>query len=199
MRSRRTDRGGARPRRVLGGAARGRSLRGSVAGATRPTSARVRRAIFDILGRRILGAEFLDAYAGTGAVGFEALSRGARRVVCIENDPVAVSAMRDSCAAGLSGDLEIVAADAVRTLDTLGRSGSRFDVVFLDPPYDDPESGRAIDLAARLVAPGGILVIEHRRGRRLEPSPAGGLLRGRTYDHGDTALTTFFPSDPDSG
>ncbi len=198
MRRGKTGRVGVRPRRVQGGAARGRALRGPVAGSTRPTSARVRRAIFDILGRRVLDAEFLDAYAGTGAVGIEALSRGARRVVCIENDPAAVKAIRDNRAAGSAGELEVIAADAARTLDHLERSGSRFTIVFLDPPYGDPGLGRAIELAARLVAPGGILVVEHRRGSRLEASPAGGILRGRTYGHGDTELTTFFPPDPDS-
>lgn len=188
---------GPGPRRVLGGGGRGRRLTAAVPGATRPTSARVRQAIFDILGTRVLEADFLDAYAGTGAVGIEALSRGARRVVFIENDPRAVGAIGVSLAAWPAGTVEIIAADVERALEGLERNGSRFTVAFLDPPYGDPGLAPAMERAAGLVAPGGILVIEHRRTDRLNAPAAIRVVGGRTYHHGDTALTTFILPGPD--
>jgi len=189
--------GGPGPRRILGGGGRGRRLAEPVPGATRPTSARVRQAIFDILGTRVLEADFLDAYAGTGAVGIEALSRGARRVVFIENDPDAVRAIGVSLAAWPAGTVELIAGDVGRALERLEENGTRFTIAFLDPPYGDPGLALALERAAGLVAPGGILVIEHRRADRLEAPAAIRVVGGRTYDHGDTALTTFILPGPD--
>jgi 16S rRNA (guanine(966)-N(2))-methyltransferase RsmD len=183
------ERGGGR--RIRGGGGRGRPLLGSVAAPTRPTSARVRQAIFDLLGRRILGAEFLDGYAGTGAVGIEALGRGARRVVFVERDARAVQGIRADLGPQAAGCCEILALDVEQALDRLRRSGSRFTIVFLDPPYGDPGLGRALDRAAGLTAPGGIVVVEHRRTDMIDPPAGARVVGGRTYRHGDTALTTF--------
>jgi 16S rRNA (guanine966-N2)-methyltransferase len=174
--------------RVTGGEARGRRLKAPRGHRTRPTSDRVREALFDILGARIEGARFLDAYAGTGAVGCEALSRGACRAVFLERDPAALGLIAENLGLGAWSDsAEIVEGDARAGLRSLETAGRRFEIVYLDPPYDDPGLPDALGLSAHLLAPGGMLIVEHRSSLAVE-APAG-LLPFRSYRHGDAALT----------
>ena len=108
--------------RLTGGEARGRRLKVPRGSLVRPTADRVREALFDILGARVSGARFLDVYAGTGAVGCEALSRGAGRVVLLERDRRALALIAENLSVGpWSGAFEIVAGDARRSLERLGR------------------------------------------------------------------------------
>jgi len=148
----------------------------------------VRAALFDILGNRIGGARFLDVYAGTGAVGCEALSRGAERAVFLEGEARAVEIISENLKLGAwSGCAEIVEGEARAVLDRLHRAGERFEIVFLDPPYDDTGLADALALSARLLVSGGMLIVEHRASSHVD-TPAG-LLPFRSYRHGDTALT----------
>ena len=173
--------------RLTGGEARGRRLRSPRGSKIRPTADRVREALFDILGARVPGTDFLDAYSGTGAVGCEALSRSAARVVFLERDRAALKLIAENLKAGdWSGRSEIVAGDARAALRKLGASGERFRVVFLDPPYDEPEVADLLRLAALCLSPGGTLILEHNVSRTIE-APAG-LGPPRTYRYGDTAL-----------
>src|SRR5437867_231202 len=123
--------------RVIGGTDRGRRLAAPRGFSTRPTAGRVREALFDILGPAVAGMRVLDLFAGTGAIGIEALSRGAARAVFVERGRDALRALRANLAAlHLSRDrARVVAGDAVATLPALGRSELPFDLVFLDPPY----------------------------------------------------------------
>src|SRR6202161_84052 len=133
--------------RIVGGAWRGRTLVAPPGQGTRPTADRVRQALFDMLmhaewgGRALLeGAAVLDVFAGTGALGLEALSRGAASACFIESDPAALRALRANVAAGKAEDrVEVLAADALRVAK--GRAAS---VVFLDPPYGQLLVPRAI-------------------------------------------------------
>jgi 16S rRNA (guanine(966)-N(2))-methyltransferase RsmD len=153
----------------------------------------VREALFDILGARVHGSRFLDAYAGTGAVGCEALSRGAARVVFLERQRGALRLIRDNLGlAPWSGTWEVLEADASASLRELARDGTRFDVVFLDPPYDEPSLPGALRLAVRLLDPAGLLVLEHRSSAAA--AEADGLVPGRTYRYGDTSLSVFRPA-----
>jgi 16S rRNA (guanine966-N2)-methyltransferase len=156
----------------------------------RPTSARVREAVFDVLGARIGGCAFLDLYAGTGAVGCEALSRGAARVVLVERNRRAARAASANVAllAGF-GAAEILADDARAALRRLAARGDRFGIVFLDPPWDEPLAAELLNAAALLLAPGGVLVLEHRSGRPAPFPDDPGFARGRSYRHGDAALS----------
>jgi len=156
----------------------------------RPTSARVREALFDILGARTSGAAFLDLYAGTGAVGLEALSRGAARVVLIEQKRGAVRAIAANAAllSGL-GEAEIIEDDARAALRRLAARGDRFGIVFLDPPWDEPLPGDLLGAAAWLLPPGGVLVLEHRAGRPAPLPDDPDFAAGRSYRHGDASLS----------
>jgi 16S rRNA (guanine966-N2)-methyltransferase len=178
--------------RILGGAARGRRLQGESVAGVRPTPARVREALFDILGARVPGSAFLDLYAGTGAVGLEALSRGAARAVFVERGRPAARALAANVElVAPPGSAEILPEEASAALRRLAGRGDRFGVVFLDPPWDDRPGEDLLGLAADRVAPGGILAHEHRTGESVV-FPAGTELRpGRTYRYGDASLSLF--------
>jgi len=176
--------------RLTGGGARGRRLKAPRGHLVRPTADRVREALFDILGARVDGARFLDVYAGTGAVGCEALSRGAARAVFLERDRRSLELIEHNLMLGpWAGAAEILAGEARRSLQDLDRRMERFDVIFLDPPYDDPELDDVLALAARMLTPRGALVVEHRSSRAIEAPSDGPLLKLRSYRYGDTSLT----------
>lgn len=149
--------------RIVAGRARGRKLRVPRGVAVRPTAERVREALFSILGDRCDGAVVADLCAGTGALGLEALSRGAQRLVCIERSPAVAAVLRENIAAVDLQGAEILVGDARRVLPRLGREGLRFDLIFLDPPYKQRlfvPLVRAV-FAEGLLAPEGLLVVEH--------------------------------------
>jgi len=153
--------------RVIAGHAHGRRLR-VPRGATRPTSGLVRGALFNMLEHRglIADAMLLDLFAGSGALGIEALSRGARTVVFVDTSPRAARTIRQNAtASGYRGRVEVVEADAARAVRTLGRRGARFDGVIVDPPYGRAFVQRTLDAiaAAAVVVPGGWIAVEHRR------------------------------------
>ncbi len=182
--------------RLTGGEARGRRIKGPGRLPIRPTSDRVREALFDIVGKRIAGARFLDACAGTGAVGIEALSRGARQVVFVERDPRAVRRIRENLERGpWEGRQRIEGSDLKRAVATMRERGDLFQIIYLDPPYEHPAPAGVIAGVAALLAPRGVLVIEHRAARAPELSGAHGLRPGRTYRYGDTALTLLHEGD----
>lgn len=178
--------------RVIGGAHRGRRLRAPGGFRTRPTASRVREALFDILGPTVRGQRVLDLFAGTGAVGIEALSRGAARVVFVERDRAALRALRANLAAVGAGHARarVVAGDAVAAVRRLGRSEQPFDLVFLDPPYAGDLAPRTLAALTRsgLVRPGTRVVVQHRAGVPL-PRVAGLEPVGPVRRFGDTALT----------
>src|SRR5262245_43519940 len=151
--------------RVIGGQDRGRRLRAPRGLATRPTADRVRVTLFDVLGPAIAGARVLDLFAGTGAVGIEALSRGAARVVFVEKDQAALRALRANLAAlGASrAAARVMAGDVLRVLADLAPHEEPFDLVFIDPPYTTSLAGRALAaLAAACVCrPGSEVVVQH--------------------------------------
>jgi 16S rRNA (guanine(966)-N(2))-methyltransferase RsmD len=186
--------------RLTGGQGRGRRLAAAALRGLRPTSARVREALFDILGARVAGAEVLDVFAGTGAVGIEALSRGATRVVFVEDDARAArliaANLRD---AGLPGGASVIEGDAVRALDRLSAAGESFSIVFLDPPYAAGAPAEILDRSAALVAAGGVLVVEHGARVAREIGPPAGLRAGRRYRYGDSRLSVFHRDLPAAG
>lgn len=176
--------------RVIGGSARGRRLATVPGRGTRPTSDRVRESLFDILGARPVDADVLDLFAGTGALGIEALSRGARRAVLVESARRAAEvARRNLEACGFQDRAELLVQRDRHALPFLARRGNRFDLVFLDPPYARGLSGRALEALGRLrlVAPGGLVVLETLRGEE-EPGPVPNLSLHRKVEIGATAL-----------
>jgi 16S rRNA (guanine(966)-N(2))-methyltransferase RsmD len=178
--------------RIVSGRFKGRRLKAPGGHATRPTSERVREALFDILGPRVTGAVFLDLYAGTGAVGVEALSRGAERVVFVESKHGAVRNLRENLEAlGDPGEARVLAVPVARALRILSEEGAAADLAFCDPPYHDEEwplllarFGDLLPLSA-----GGLLLVEHAF--RSPPPEPGGFEFVKAYKYGDTGLTVF--------
>ena len=187
--------------RIIAGRFGSRTLAAPAGLATRPTSDRLRETLFNVLAPRMEGAVFLDLYAGSGAVGIEALSRGAGRVVFVERAPAALGTLRANLARlGIAGAVRIHAA-AVGTF--LRRSSAAatadqaapFHLVFLDPPYEaTAEYAATLDLlggaASGFLAPDALVVAEHRRKQRLEDG-YGALERTRLLEQGDAALSFF--------
>ena len=183
--------------RVIGGRGKGRRLRTPRGDATRPTAVRVRQTLFDILGPRVLDARFLDLFAGSGAVGVEALSRGASRAVFVEQRREAVVAIRRNLEAlGVDDETcRVMRGDALSAIDDLARAGDRFDLVFLDPPYDGDHyepTLRRLD-AGSVVAAGGWVIAEHFHKLAL-PATIGRLHAVRSVRVGDHLLTLLEPT-----
>jgi 16S rRNA (guanine966-N2)-methyltransferase len=135
----------------------------------RPTPDRVRETLFNWLGQRLDGQRCLDLFAGSGALGFEAASRGAERVLMVERNARAARQLRENQARLAAKMIEIAEADGLRLASRLA-PGS-FDVVFLDPPFGDGLLAQALELAAPLVAPDGFLYVESGEPLELEGTP----------------------------
>jgi 16S rRNA (guanine(966)-N(2))-methyltransferase RsmD len=150
--------------RVIAGQWGGRRLQAPAGAATRPTSDRVREALFSILGERVAGARVLDLFAGSGALGIEALSRGAAEATFVDSSPAAVKAVRANLEA-LGADAEVRRAEARVFLRSASGAGRHYDLVFLDPPYRLAERlGRELSKAlAAVLAPGGLAISESDR------------------------------------
>jgi len=180
--------------RIIGGGSKGRRLKAPAGHATRPTGARVRQSLFDILAPEIGGALFLDAFAGTGGVGLEALSRGAREVVLVDQAAPAVAVLRENAKAlaGAGGEVKVYRQDARAALQGFARQGLVFDVIYLDPPYESDLYEPLLQLVSDegLIAPGGVAVAEHFHKRAL-PATIGALVRTREVRVGDHRLSFY--------
>jgi 16S rRNA (guanine(966)-N(2))-methyltransferase RsmD len=163
--------------RILAGKWKGRRL--DVPAGAHPTSGRAREALFDILQRTIPGSRVLDLFAGSGAVGIEALSRGAARAVFVEKDAGGVTANLARLGAG-AGEALVVEEDAGQAAASLARRGEEFDVVFADPPYAFGETALSRSVVS-LLAPGGTLVVQTDSGERPPALPGVAPLGRRAY------------------
>jgi 16S rRNA (guanine(966)-N(2))-methyltransferase RsmD len=160
---------------------------------TRPTADRVREALFSIIAHEVSGADVLDGYAGTGAVGIEALSRGARSALFVESSRVVCALLvRNLEDLDLRGRSRVVAEPFERAALRLSEEDAAFDVVFLDPPYGPIELPSALASIAsrRLLRKSGVLVAEHDA-RLTLPEKEGDLAIVRRYRYGGTALSLF--------
>ena len=171
--------------RVIAGEFRSRRLKSIPGAATRPTPDRLRETLFDILQTRIAGATFLDAYAGTGAVGIEALSRGAAHVYFLERNRAALDAIRENLASlNLEQRASIVAGPVLVSLPKY-----RPQIVFVDPPYDqEREYNAALETLGE--NPPELTVVQHSTRLALNDS-YGSLQRTRMLKQGDNALSFF--------
>jgi 16S rRNA (guanine966-N2)-methyltransferase len=175
--------------RIIAGQWRGRGLQGPKGPGLRPTSDGLRETLFNVLGAAVETARVLDGFAGTGAVGLEALSRGASHVTFVERDPRALAALAVNVKRCGAEDACAIIRDDFSRAGTPAMRGA-FDLVFLDPPYEGVDLEAAVERAGPLVAPGGQLVLEHSR-RRASPDRAGSLSRGRVLVAGDSALSFY--------
>lgn len=176
--------------RIIGGLAGGMRMHVPVRG-TRPTAERVREAMFSALDARSEcdGARVLDLFAGSGALGLEAASRGAESVVLVERDKAAAKVAQRNAATVAASGAALALVEPVAVSQFLHRSGRSFDLVFIDPPYDLPDSeldAVLIDLAPLLQHPATVVVERARKAGPLDPP--GDLEVERTRDYGDTRL-----------
>jgi 16S rRNA (guanine966-N2)-methyltransferase len=186
--------------RVIAGKYRSRQLKSLRGIALRPTRDRLRETLFNILGELVVGSRFIDVFAGTGAVGIEALSRGARDVIFIEKHPPAVVLIKKNLASletPTPSGTRLLSTDALRGLEILARENSRAgnmqEILFLDPPYDSAaDYDRVLSFAASapLLTEGALVIAEHRSKAELLESVKN-LQRVRVLRQGDISLTFY--------
>lgn len=179
--------------RIIAGTQKGRRLHGPKGPGLRPTADRVKEALFSILGSRIVGSRFLDLYAGTGAIGIEALSRGAQHVTFVESNPTALRVLRANIAqCKLEASAEIQTCPAGAFLKRHAKAAVQHDIVFADPPYQQDHLAelRAALVGTATIAPDALIVLEHSS-KSAVPPENGLLSLLRQYRYGDTTLSVF--------
>lgn len=175
--------------RVIAGKLRARKFEAPPGVSTRPTGDKARGALFNILHGVIENARVLDGFAGSGALSFEALSRGAAEAVLFETDRTAAKQLEDNARSlGVLSQAEIHQADFFTGVKQL--SGRIFDLVFLDPPYASGLLAKAIEVCAGLLAQGGVVVAEHSSDDTL-PDTVAGLAKTGTRIYGAAAFSFY--------
>jgi 16S rRNA (guanine966-N2)-methyltransferase len=180
--------------RVIAGKYRSRTLRSLRGQMLRPTSDRLRETLFNILEPQIRGATFVDLYAGTGAVGIEALSRGARHAIFVEQHAPAVALIRRNLESlGIGSEAEVFQLDVDRAIERLEARRIHAQLIFLDPPYAaGAEYDRVLETLGEspIVAPEARVIVEHLRKREM-PERVGDLELAREVEQGDAALSFY--------
>jgi 16S rRNA (guanine(966)-N(2))-methyltransferase RsmD len=179
--------------RIIGGTYRGRRLRAPAGLDVRPTSDRLRETLFNIIAPRVTGSRFLDICAGSGAVGIEALSRGAASATFIEQSRRACAAIGSNLESlGISDAAAVINRDAAAALRGLEAESLAFDIIYFDPPYASGIYSQVIGLLSEgsIIAEDGILVVEHRRKQPPE-AERGNLKMYRVVRQGESALAFY--------
>jgi 16S rRNA (guanine966-N2)-methyltransferase len=183
--------------RIIAGKLKGRRL-APVKGRLRPTAAKVREAVFDILGPAVDGVKVLDLFAGTGALGIEALSRGAAATWFVEDQPGALQVLRRNLEElDLMDRATVWSLPVMAALKKLAGRGERFGLAFLDPPYGGGKAEKALGALAalNLCRPGAWVVVEHSR-RQILPEEFGPLRRFKVRRYGDTQVAFYLVEKP---
>ena len=181
--------------RVISGNLRGRRLFSPKGQKLRPTSDRVKEAIFDILRDQFQGQNVLDLFAGTGALGIESLSRGARRAVFVEESPRSLITLRRNIEECRLKELaEVLGRAVLPALKILEARGEAFGLIFLDPPYDKGEARRVLEVlsTSSILTPGTLVVAEHSVSEEIDPIPL--LQRIDLRKYGRTRVSFFRPA-----
>jgi 16S rRNA (guanine966-N2)-methyltransferase len=179
--------------RVIGGERKGRRLLVPKGRAVRPTAARVKESLFNILPHDFSGMKVLDLFAGTGNLSIEALSRGAAKAVLVDASPRSATTIRENLRRfGLTARTEVWVAPAPRALKSLAKRGEIFDMIFLDPPYDQGQVELSLKRLARggLLSDTGIVVAEHSAREVVSPRYDSLVLNDQRR-YGDTLLSFF--------
>lgn len=179
--------------RVISGKAKGRRLMAPRGGAIRPTADRIKESLFNILPRDFSGMKILELFAGTGNVSIEALSRGAESALLVDVSERSARVIRENLRRlELSARAQVWVMPVRRALNVVGRQGQKFDVIFLDPPYDQKLVGRALELIASVgpIHPSAVVVAEHSVRETVE-SNYGFLSLNDQRRYGDTLLSFF--------
>ncbi|HNT33872.1 MAG TPA: 16S rRNA (guanine(966)-N(2))-methyltransferase RsmD [bacterium] len=185
--------------RIIAGQFKGRKLFSPKGEEVRPTAAVVREALFSILGYEIEGARVLDLFAGTGSIGFEALSRGAQRVTFVERLPDARNAILKTAEhLGVTNQIEVIDANAAGKIRHRIDQEVQFDLVFIDPPYGHERPAKILGriISEGLLAEGAFVVYEQQR-NEVQARPVEGLVHVDERRYGRTVLTFFTRSEND--
>ena len=183
--------------RVIAGTYKGRRLEAPTWGGLRPTSDRLKETLFNILGPRVAGARVLDGFAGAGALGIEALSRGAASVTFVDQDVRAAALVeRNLRHCGIAGGYVMIRGSFIGAMRRLP-ADQQFDLILLDPPYDLDDLSEVLASAAGWLSPTAILVLEHARRREI-PAQEATIVRYRTVTAGDSALAFYRPAPSDA-
>lgn len=169
-------------------------------GGIRPTLDNVRKSVFDILGDRVKGARVLDLYAGSGAFGLEAVSRGASSCVFVDSSRASVAAIRDNLEAlrlSESGEIAVIGVDSAAAVVKFARMTAKFDLIFLDPPYYKGGAKKSLSLLGDydILSATGIVIAEHSKHDDL-PAKAGELILFRSARYGDTEISFYRKAPP---
>ncbi|HUJ30651.1 MAG TPA: 16S rRNA (guanine(966)-N(2))-methyltransferase RsmD [Candidatus Acidoferrum sp.] len=180
--------------RVIAGKFRSRRLKSPGKLRMRPTSDRLRETLFNVLGPAVKDSLFVDLYAGTGAIGIEAISRGAREVILVESHAASAKLIRENLKAlEIKAGAEVIEGDAVRGLEKIAQRRLVADLIFLDPPYKETEEHlRVLEFldSSHLVASYGVVIVEHSVKLEL-PDRLSRLERTRLLEQGDAALSFY--------
>ncbi len=179
--------------RISGGREKGRKLKTLKGSATRPTSGRVKEALFNILGPRIRNARFLEPFGGSGAVSFEAISRGAEKAAIFEMARDASRVIEENLALlGYQNNIRLLQGDFSKGLAILEKEGSSFDLVFLDPPYGGKLALECLQALVKkgIVCLDGWIVLEHRSNEDF-PEAVEEWRKTKTYRYGETSLSIY--------
>lgn len=184
--------------KIGSGKFRGRNIDTPKGDKTRPTSGRLKKALFDILAADLPGADVLDLFAGAGALGLEALSRGATRVVFVEQGRRAAGVIaKNAEKLGVSEHVEILRYDARHAIQLLAERGDRFQLILLNPPYRSEGQDSVLEKIeqASLLVPGGALILEHHH-KQLFAESCGRFQKARQVRAGESCLTFYRHEDP---
>jgi 16S rRNA (guanine966-N2)-methyltransferase len=176
--------------RIIAGSLKGRRLKTPAWEGLRPTSDKLRETLFNVLAGSVEGARVLDGYAGTGALGIEALSRGAAHVTFVEADRRAAALVAENLRICRIGEGYAIIRDSLDAALRRLPQEAKFDIILLAPPYDRVDMARVTAASGDYLAPGGLCVIEHAR-RNQTPQVSGPLIRVRVIMSGDSALAMY--------
>ena len=179
--------------KVISGNLKGRKLTVPRGHKVRPTGARVKEALFSIIGQSIIGADVLDLFSGTGNIGIEALSRGANSSLFIENDPKTLLILEKNIRElSLSERSKVIKLDVSRGLKLLHKRGVKFDIIFIDPPYIYPKIWDILSAVSKydILKEDGLVVWEHGS-KKIQKPRYGNLKMIETKKYGDTGITFF--------
>ena len=179
--------------RVIAGVAKGHRLKTPRGMATRPTSDRVKEALFNIIAAFVPDSYVLDMFSGTGSLGIEALSRGAAYAVFVDYHKECVDIIKENLNyTKLQSKAKVFQADCLRVAKKLGRRGNRFDIIFMDPPYSKNlvEGALSSIVENGIIKDNGIIVVEHRKSDTV-PQKIGDVELVRRQDYGDTSLSFY--------
>jgi 16S rRNA (guanine966-N2)-methyltransferase len=179
--------------RIIGGKFRGRKIEQPESEAVRPTKDRTREAVFNIIAELVPDADVLDLFAGSGAYGLEALSRGARKAVFIEKEREAASAIkRNISSLGVGERAKVITGDVFKAIKELKEEKEAFELVFIDPPYSKGEAKKTLIKVNHydILKHSGLVIIEHRTGESLPDSEGDvSILKRKTY--GNTSISIY--------